>query len=102
MMPRRPVALLVACALAACSGATRSSDGATADPADAATAEAAVDAALPDATAPDVLEEEVGTFELPRVPADPALTHRLVSGAVTLVGGDAGCSHDATATGDRW
>jgi hypothetical protein len=98
-MPRL-APLVIACTLAACSGSSPSPDGAplAADgppPADAASA--------PDAGAPpDLREEEVGTFELPRIPADPALTHRLVEGDAVLVGGDAGCSHDATPTGDRW
>jgi hypothetical protein len=43
----------------------------------------------------------VGTFELPRVQADPALTRKVVAGPVTVLGGDAGCSDGATAA-DRW
>jgi hypothetical protein len=46
---------------------------------------------------------EVGTFELPRTPVDPALTRKLLDGAAALVGGDrASCTHAAPAAGDRW
>ena len=63
-------------------------------PADAADTGAVVD------TAP---VEEVGTFELPRVNADPKLTRRLLPGAARLVGGErSSCSHAPGATGDRW
>jgi hypothetical protein len=87
--------------IAGCSGASGAADGPVPD---AAVGADGADAAGPaDAgSTPDLIEEEVGTFELPRVPADPGLTHRLVEGPAVLVGGDAGCSHDATATGDRW
>ncbi len=46
---------------------------------------------------------EVGTFQLPRTPADPRLTRKIVDGVAGLVGGDwASCSHAPGATGDRW
>jgi hypothetical protein len=104
MMPR--FVPLIACALAACDGTSRSPD--VLPPGDGDGGVSWPDAALPvDAApaadlAPDLREEEVGTFELPRVPADPALTRRLVGGPAALVGGDAGCSADPRATSDRW
>jgi hypothetical protein len=56
-----------------------------------------VDAGPPHAT---------GTFELPRIPADPALTRRLVPGIANLVGSDRGCCTHAPGGGvaadDRW
>jgi hypothetical protein len=90
-------ALLVAC-------------GSSGTPVDAASpGDAPADAAGPDLTAdaglepaPDATVEEVGTFELARVPADPALTLRLMPGGAGLVGGDSGCTNDPAATGDRW
>ncbi len=57
-----------------------------------------------DAVAPmDAPAEEIGTFELPRLPADPKLTRLLVPGDARLVGGDfASCTHARGATTDRW
>jgi hypothetical protein len=65
-----------------------------------ATQDAEPDAAQPtDAAA----EEEAGTPELPREPADPKLTKVLLRGKGRLVGGErAACSHAPGSTADRW
>jgi hypothetical protein len=87
--------------------------GSSSPPVDALPPEAPPpDAAAPDAPAadappfmhppPDGPVEETGTYELMRVPADPALTRRLGPAGATLVGGDSGCTTDPAATGDRW
>src|SRR3954453_2349828 len=92
-------------ATAACDGSAGSPPavGMSGDPPPPRAAAAAADATGADggAALPDALPEEVGTFELPRVQADPALTRKLVAGPVTVLGGDAGCSNGATAAG-RW
>jgi hypothetical protein len=99
----------------ACDGGSNSKAGVVA-PADAATTDAtAADVAppAPDAGPPPRADaasvfdagppEEVGTFELPRGPADPKLTRKLLPGSARLVGGDfASCTHAPGATGDRW
>jgi hypothetical protein len=95
---------LAAGLLVACSSSPPAVDAAgpdTAAPVDAAAPEGDGPAAETQA-APDATVEEVGTFELARVPTDPALTRRLMPGGAGLVGGDSGCTSDRAATTDRW
>ena len=104
---RRALALaLVGATLVGCSGSHGSTaPDAGAGPSDApqVVADAGPDGIAQPSPADTGPPAEVGTFELPRTPADPRLTRKIVDGVAGLVGGDwASCTHAPGATSDRW